>query len=47
MGLKVSEKSVFLTNFGRGGFQVNLYSFRKRKVVTEDFIWCQMFVDKS
>ena len=36
MGLKVSEKSVFLTSFfGCGGFQGNLFSFEKQ-VVTKD-----------
>ena len=36
MGLKVSEKFVFLTSFfGCGGFQGNLFSFEKQ-VVTKD-----------
>ena len=29
MGLKVSEKYVFKTSFGRGRFQGNLFSFEK------------------
>ena len=31
MGFTVSEKSVFQTSYGRGRFQVNLFSFEKHK----------------
>ena len=36
MGLKLSEKSVFLPSFGCGSFQGNSFSFEKQ-VVTKDF----------
>ena len=31
MGLRVSEKSVFPTSFGRDGFQGNLFAFEFEK----------------
>ena len=45
--LRVSEKSFLPISLHGSRFQRNLFSFEKRKVVTEDFIWCQISVVTS
>ena len=47
MGLTVSDKSVFLSSFGRGRFQENLFSFKKHKTLQKIFIRYHMFRDAS
>ena len=47
MRLTVSGKSVFLSSFGRGRFQENLFSFKKHKTLQKIFIRCHMFRDTS